>query len=240
MKEIDKLRPLLFKLSLIISVVTVLLALNFSTARKPRPVHAILTDRDREVDIVRTMHKVPGREVPSAVGHTEPEVTDIEPLDLIAYVETATEPRSLDSILNRVFPEQAVAGESDPPAVLPPEETDEPILVPDKIPVFGECRMENDELRKRCSDKNVLEYMADNVKYPAEARESDIEGLVVIEFVIGKDGKVRDMRVVKDIGGGCGEEALRVVSGMQAWSPGIRNNQPVSVIYRLPVRFRLE
>jgi protein TonB len=66
----------------------------------------------------------------------------------------------------------------------------------------------------------------------------------VIQFVVEKDGKIADPRIVRDIGAGCGEEALRVVEMMngmsERWTPGKQRGRPVRVQFTLPVRFRLE
>ena len=72
------------------------------------------------------------------------------------------------------------------------------------------------------------------------ARENGIEGTVYIEFVIGKDGSVIGAGVKRGIGGGCNEEALRVVNAMPNWKPGRQQGNPVKVKYTLPVKFRLQ
>lgn len=89
-------------------------------------------------------------------------------------------------------------------------------------------------------EHDLLKYLAENIKYPPLARENNIQGMVVLSFVIGKDGKVSDVGIVKDIGGGCGKEAVRVVQSMPAWIPGEANGYPVKVRFTLPVRFRLQ
>lgn len=86
----------------------------------------------------------------------------------------------------------------------------------------------------------MLQYISQNLQYPAAARESGIEGTVVITFVVGKDGSISNIKIVKDIGGGCGKEAARVVAYMPKWSNGEANGHPVKVMYTLPVRFKLE
>jgi protein TonB len=82
------------------------------------------------------------------------------------------------------------------------------------------------------------------VKYPAIARENGIQGRVVVQFVVEKDGKITDANVVRDIGAGCGEEALRVVNSMngmnQRWTPGKQRGKPVRVQFTLPVSFKLQ
>lgn len=88
-------------------------------------------------------------------------------------------------------------------------------------------------------DPELLKYLAENIRYPALASENRIEGMVVVTFIINKEGKVSNVELIKDIGGGCGKEALRVVRTMPAWSPGEANGVPVKVRFTLPVRFKL-
>jgi protein TonB len=89
-------------------------------------------------------------------------------------------------------------------------------------------------------EKELLKYLAENIKYPPLARENNIQGTVALTFVIGKNGQVTDVAILKDIGGGCGKEAVRVVNTMPKWIPGEANGNPVKVRFTLPVRFRLE
>lgn len=86
----------------------------------------------------------------------------------------------------------------------------------------------------------LLAYVGQNINYPPTAREALIEGTVVIRFVVDREGRVRDVEILKDIGGGCGSEALRVVSSLGQWKPGEQNGKPVSVRYVLPIRFKLK
>jgi protein TonB len=89
-------------------------------------------------------------------------------------------------------------------------------------------------------ERELLKYLAENIKYPALAREAGIQGNVALSFVIGKDGSINDVQLLRDIGGGCGKEAIRVVHNMPNWSPGEANGHKVKVRFTLPVRFRLE
>ena len=89
-------------------------------------------------------------------------------------------------------------------------------------------------------ERDLLRFLAENIKYPSMAREAGIAGNVALTFVINKDGSVSDAQLLKDIGGGCGKEALRVLALMPKWSPGEANGHPVKVRFTLPVRFRLE
>ncbi len=89
-------------------------------------------------------------------------------------------------------------------------------------------------------ERELLKYLAENIKYPTMAREAGIQGTVAVQFVIEKDGSVSKMMVLKDPGGGCGKEAIRVVQSMPKWSPGEANGHAVKVRFTLPVRFKLE
>ncbi|HOY04421.1 MAG TPA: TonB family protein [Saprospiraceae bacterium] len=86
----------------------------------------------------------------------------------------------------------------------------------------------------------LMKFLSKNIEYPTLAKENNIQGVVALTFVVGKDGSVSDVQVVKDIGGGCGKEAVRVVKAMPKWVAGEANGNPVKVRFTLPVRFRLD
>ena len=85
----------------------------------------------------------------------------------------------------------------------------------------------------------LYKYLAQNIKYPQLARENNITGRVYVTFVVEKDGSVTGVRVLRDIGGGCGQEAIRVVKSMPKWTPGKQRGKNVRVQYNLPVNFSL-
>lgn len=89
-------------------------------------------------------------------------------------------------------------------------------------------------------DKKLLEYVAKSVKYPQIARESGIQGRVFVNFVIEPDGSVSNVKVLRGIGGGCDEEAMRVIKSMPKWKPGKQRGKAVRVTYTLPVNFKLQ
>ena len=86
----------------------------------------------------------------------------------------------------------------------------------------------------------LLKFLAQNIRYPEMAKKENIQGMVVVQFIIGKDGTIIDPHVVHGIGGGANEEALRVVKMMPKWKPGIQRGQAVNVQFNLPIRFMLE
>jgi protein TonB len=86
----------------------------------------------------------------------------------------------------------------------------------------------------------LSKYLAENIKYPQLAKENNITGRVFVSFVVEKDGRVGNIKILRDIGGGCGAEAVRVVKGMPRWKPGKQRGKPVRSQFNLPVNFNLQ
>jgi protein TonB len=89
-------------------------------------------------------------------------------------------------------------------------------------------------------EKAMYEFLAKNIKYPTIARENGIQGIVFVSFVVSKDGSIRDIVIKRGIGGGCNEEAFRVVQMMPKWTPGKQNGKAVNVAFTLPIKFKLD
>lgn len=84
------------------------------------------------------------------------------------------------------------------------------------------------------------DFLGQNIDYPEQARRVGISGRVFVEFVVEKDGSITRAHVVKGIGGGCDEEAVRVVNMAPKWKPGMQRGRPVKVRMTVPVFFKLE
>ena len=110
-------------------------------------------------------------------------------------------------------------------------------VLPDDELVEGEIDDEEPEFPGGID--SLLKFMVDNIQYPQEAKEKGIEGKVYVTFVIDADGAVRNPRILRDIGGGCGKEVLRVVMLMPKWIPAKYRYNAVPVQYNLPVSFTL-
>lgn len=150
----------------------------------------------------------------------------IEELEDIA-ISTKTQEGSEDGVDLGILDEYG-DGPVAPPVVEAPPPKEQVFDRVEQMPQFGS------------GDKELLEYLSKNIKYPAIARENGIQGTVVVQFVVGKDGSIQSPQVVRSIGGGCDEEALRVVKGMPNWQPGKQQGRAVKVKFTLPIRFRLE
>ena len=86
----------------------------------------------------------------------------------------------------------------------------------------------------------LMKFLGKNIKYPTIAQENGIQGRVVVEFVVNKDGTIVDPRVVRGVDPSLDKEAIRVIMSMPKWKPGKQGGKPVRVKYTVPVTFRLK
>ena len=142
-------------------------------------------------------------------------------------------------------PEIKIAVKAEAPEIVETDEAPAPVkaLPPrenaDEDAIFQMVQIQ--EVPEFPGGKDSLgQYLARNLQYPRLAAENGIQGMVAIKFVIEKDGHVGAINLVRDIGGGCGQEAKRLVENMPKWTPGRKNGKKVRVEYLLPVKFRLE
>ena len=89
-------------------------------------------------------------------------------------------------------------------------------------------------------EEKLMEYVAKNITYPLIARETGIQGRVFIGFVVEPDGSISNVRLLRGIGGGCDEEAVRVIKSMPRWEPGKNQGKTVRVSYQIPIFFKLQ
>lgn len=91
-----------------------------------------------------------------------------------------------------------------------------------------------------CSIASLNKFIYSQMRYPAVARKENIQGKVIVSFTVRTDGSISDVVVERGIGGGCDEEAIRIIKLMPKWLPGKNKGKLVNVKYKLPLSFRLE
>ncbi|HET6569101.1 MAG TPA: TonB family protein [Rhodothermales bacterium] len=171
---------------------------------------------------VETVRFVPPEPAP------DEEVPDEEmppPQDSLKDVQAAdiTQEGDPNADLNTIIVE-----DPPPPVVQPPPPKDEVFTVVEQMPTFpGGLQA-------------MYEWMQKEFEYPEIARKAGVEGKVFVQFVVGNDGAIRDAQVVRGIGGGCDEEALRLIKAMPKWIPGKQNGRAVSVKFSMPITFKLK
>ena len=125
--------------------------------------------------------------------------------------------------------ENASIGSFPPPPPPPPTKIgDEVLNVVERQPEF------------EGGTKALLAFIQKNLKYPAAAARANVEGRVFIQFVVDKTGLVKDSKILKGLGFGCNEEALRIMKLMPRWKPGKQNGKTVAVRFNLPIQFQLK
>lgn len=245
----DKNRPEFLKLGFILAIGFVLMAFNYTSypsVTKPYNLVDIWTDIDPEI--------IPPRTPPQQKAVLPPPTPkielaiEVEPQDEPTFVETKTE-QVFDEPSNEsdvIVDEFASLSSNNTPAakvtIVPKEEPMDkgPVLMAERMPVYGDCSLDDDEsIRRTCTSQSVMNIINSNVKYPALARENEIEGTVVVSFIVTKSGEIANIEIMRDIGAGCGESVLKAMRKLGKFYPGKHNGRPVSVIYRLPVKFTL-
>ncbi|MBK8967468.1 MAG: energy transducer TonB [Saprospiraceae bacterium] len=117
------------------------------------------------------------------------------------------------------------------------------------LPLLMSCQPERhpgwtEDSVRRCAEAQLLTIVAKNIRYPEEARQNNLEGTVVTSFVIEPTGRISGIKILKDIGGGCGPEAARVLQALDdaglRWLPAMRDGKPVRMRQAMPLRFRLQ
>ena len=219
--DLEKKKGLFLEIGLVATLALVLLAFNLkSYDQKEIEIIQNHIDGPEEFDVDITKPDEPPPPPP------EPEVVTPTELNVVAdNVEVA------DVDINAEDDQNQAQQEYVAPVVETVEEDvkDEEIFVSvEKMPEFPG------------GEEKLYKYLRDNLKYPDMATQQNIQGKVYVQFVVEKDGSIANPKVLRDIGGGCGDEALRVVRAMPKWTPGIQRTKKVRVQYTLPVNFQLE
>lgn len=113
----------------------------------------------------------------------------------------------------------------------------------DWMPYFAGCSKEykpKTSEKRACSDANLAYYLNRNLVFPDSAKAQGIKGTVYVSFVVRANGKVTDIKLLNDIGGGCGAIAKEVVTRMPDWEAAVHKDQNVSVQLTLPIKFEID
>jgi protein TonB len=132
---------------------------------------------------------------------------------------------SLDSVKNKPV-DLVIDPVADPVVII--KKDPEPVFIVEEMPAFPG------------GEKSLMKFIYDNIEYPAEAAENNIEGRVILKFVVGTDGSVTRIEIIKGIHPVLDQEAVRVVSLLPKWKPGRQNGEQVPVWFTVPVNFKLK
>jgi len=119
-------------------------------------------------------------------------------------------------------------------------EEEEPLLIAEYMPAFGDCKDIRDKMeRENCTNSSILSFVMGRLSYPTMAKETNIQGMVIIGFVIDKKGQVTKVECVKPVHPLLDEEAIRVVKLLPDFKPAEQNGKTTAVRYNIPVRFTI-
>ena len=133
---------------------------------------------------------------------------------------------------------------SPPKETVPEKEVDpnEPIPMrsASRMPVYPKCDNSDRKKEESCTEDKIRSFIGKRLRYPDKAISQRIEGTVLVEFVVERDGSITEVHSLNEVKGGCSEEAVRLVKGLPKFKPGLgRSGEPVRILYRLPIRFKL-
>ena len=191
-----------------------------------------VTEKPKEIKLPITAPEQPVKTAAYADLKVVPDNSPEPVTELADQKELSSAALSTKSI-EGVAPEApAVAITDAPPAGIDmgtgTKESDEPFISVDQMPEFSG------------GEKALFSFLSNNINYPAAARKAGAEGLVVVTFVVTANGDIQDVKILKGLGFGTEEEAIRVIRKMPSWSPGRQNGRAVPVRFTLPIRFSMQ
>ncbi|MCB2221533.1 MAG: energy transducer TonB [Bacteroidetes bacterium] len=215
--NLENKRGMFFQIGMIVSLVIVLAAFEWTTVSTYQ-----ITDWDLGRDIpIEEMTAITSQEKPKPLPKQKIQVSVIEIV-----------PDDRDFEEPDIIFEEPDEGLNDPAYFFdeePDEDQGEPVIfqVVEEQPTFPGGM------------EALYKYLGESINYPQIAREAGIDGPVYIKFIVWQDGSIRNIQLERGIGGGCDEEAFRVVKAMPNWIPGKQRSKPVNVQMVLPVNFKL-
>ena len=215
--DLEKNRSLFFSVGLVLALGLVLAAFSVKTEPVAIPETGTVSwDPPEEIIIPITKQEEREKELP---------VMTIK--DIVVDLEEGQEEIDMTDFSS----EAAVGDLFDVNPVLasaPPEAEEEIKFIVEEMPQFPGGM------------KSLMAYIAKTIKYPVLAQETGIYGKVYVRFVVNKDGSIADAMVIRPVNDLLDKEALRVVSTMPKWKPGMQNGKPVRVMYTVPISFVLQ
>ncbi len=219
--DLEKRRGLYLEIGLVVTLVAALVAFNVKSYDKEEKVQfERQASEEQEEIIIQTQQE----ELPPPPPPEAPEVTtEFEVVEDDAEIKT-------ELVVNAEVTDETKNIEITPVKIEEEEEEEE-------TQIF--TVVENDPEFPGGMEA-LYKYLRENIKYPQLARDNNITGKVYVTFVVERDGSIANPRVLRDIGGGCGAEAIRVVKSMPKWTPGKQRGKSVRVQFNLPVSFNLQ
>lgn len=244
--RLNKNRSIFLKVGFIISLGLTAMAFNYTVYDDFNEDYQVKREiqADELQEVQRTVHKEKRQPPPPVLKPTKDYIEE----EVIFDPDPLPEPKPIKSkVVVTMEPIQpTVKATPAPKPIILPEEPEEDIKelfeIVEQMPRFPGCEEAslNEKELKTCADRELLNFINSRIKYPPLARENGIQGTVVVSFVVEKDGSITGLKMLRDIGGGCGKEVNRIVKQMPNWIPGEQRKRKVRVQFNLPVKFSLQ
>lgn len=219
--DLESKRGIFVEIGLVISLALVLVAFEWKTYEKK----TVEVFQRQALDIPEEMVEITKQETPPTPPPPPQQVTVLNIVEDNADIETdftIDAEATQSTVIQEYVPVQNISKEDEQ------IEEQEIFTIVESMPEFPG----GDEAR--------MKFLLENIKYPQIARESGIQGVVYVTFVVEPDGSITNVKVIRGIGGGCDEEAVRVVKMMPKWIPGNQRGKPVRVQFNMPIKFTLQ
>lgn len=190
------------------------------------PGTVVITNDPPPSDAVVPPPPPPISEVPKRIVFTTPEVVPGEIPDDGGLLNQDILNQTTGNDPVTIIVEPAIVKQAD--AIEEPEAKKEIFIIAEEMPSYPG------------GDVDRQKFLAGALQYPIKAVENGIQGTVYVQFVVDSKGNITDAKIMRGIGGGCDEEALRVVKMMPQWHPGKQNGKNVRVLYNMSVSFKLQ
>lgn len=216
-RELERRRPVFFRIGLLVSLLLTFLAFEWKTpVSRTEILMPAPWELEEEIIIPRTVSRPVEITRPDAPRTFKPQLNSVTPV--VVPDHRPVDPLPTDSFT--IIP-------IDPTPEPDPDPDPKPMLLPEIMPAFPG------------GEQALMDYLQKNTRFPAEARKAGMQGVVYITFVIDENGKVTEAKCERSPGAILTAEAMRVLEGMPQWSPGKQGGKKVSVIMTLPFNFRL-
>ena len=222
--NLEKHKSTFFLMGLVVSLAVLFVGFEWSSTISKLDESMVIQDVIAAEDIDLTLHN-PTPPPPPPPPPPEPEVPDI--IDEVeGKVDNTFDLSKLEDDQSKAQVEIFIPPLPSKPII--DEPTDEIFVVVENKPEFPG------------GTTALMKFLGDNIKYPVIAQENGIQGSVIINFVVERDGSISDVQIVRGQDPSLDKEAVRVIKTMPKWTPGEQGNKPVRVRFTLPVVFRLQ
>lgn len=228
--ELDNKRSVFFQLGLVITLTAVFYAFEWKTySFEKRQYEEKAFSVELEDDLIPLIVKVniPTPPPPKAVkSKLPPKIVEIRKIKKLQM--PVERPKKTQTVF---FEEEKTIEEYIPYGVKA------------RMPVFPGCETEvSEELKRSCSYKQLMNFIAKEINYPPMLKDAGIEGKVYMEFVINKSGKVDNIKILKGVDGAeeFTKESIRALRELPGFSPAVQQGRAVSVVYTIPISFSLK